>query len=197
MTFNRFVLPALALFLGAVCATPVMATGALQYPPAQGYGQDGGQYPPRGPFFAACRQGFQAGIEGALKDFGNRRTPDPNNREEYRHPNVPYQMQEAFREGFRRGYQMTMSELMGGGPNHDEGYWRQGPMGEARFRGFQDGMMGALHDFDNRRPPDPGNREEYRHPHVPYQLQEAYREGFRRGYHAAMQGLLGMPTGRQ
>lgn len=194
--FQKFVLPALAFFLGVVTAAPVMASGAIQYPPPPDYGQQGGQYPPRGPFFAARRQGFQAGMEGALKDFGNHRTPDPNNRDEYRHPDVPYQMQEAYREGFRRGYQMTISELMNGGHGRDGGYWGGGPVGEARMRGFQDGMMGALHDFDNRRPPDPNNRDEYRHPHVPYQLEEPYRDGFRHGYHVAMSGLMGMPVDR-
>jgi len=185
----------LAFFLGAAFVAPASASPLPQ--PAPGYGQYyGGQQPPRGPYFAVRRQGFQDGMEGALKDFSAHRRPDPNNRDEYRHPHVPYQMQEPYRDGFRRGYQVTVSELMGG-PNRDGQYWGHGPVGDTRLRGFQDGMEGALRDFDNHRRPDPANRDEYRHPNVPYQLQDPYRDGFRRGYQVAMNGLMGLPPDRQ
>jgi hypothetical protein len=37
-----------------------------------------------------------------------------NNRDEYRHPHLPPGQREAYRDGFRRGYQAAMNHLMGG-----------------------------------------------------------------------------------
>lgn len=60
------------------------------------------------------RRGFQDGIEGARRDFDNHRAPDVNNRDEYRHPHdVPPELRDAYREGFRRGYDRAMAHLMG------------------------------------------------------------------------------------
>jgi len=53
-------------------------------------------------------------MEGARKDFDNHRQPDVNNRDEYRHPHVAPEEREAYREGFRRGYDRAMSHFMGG-----------------------------------------------------------------------------------
>ena len=65
----------------------------------------------------AQRQGFRDGIEGARKDAGNNRRPNVNNRDEYRHPNVPHQLRRDYRDGFRRGYNVAMSHILqGGGP---------------------------------------------------------------------------------
>ena len=140
----------------------------------------------QGPSNATWQQGFQLGVEGALKDFSNHRAPNPNNRDEFRHPDVPYELQGIYRGGFQRGYQAAANALTSGGQSR----WG-GPGGEARMRGFQDGMEGALRDFGNHRIPDPNNRDEYRRPSVPYPLQGAYREGFRRGYSVAMSQLSG------
>jgi hypothetical protein len=60
-----------------------------------------------------ARRGFHDGLEGAQKDYGNRRNPDVNNRDEYRHPDVPEQFQHDYREGFRRGYQAAARRLWG------------------------------------------------------------------------------------
>jgi ribosome modulation factor len=174
--------------------------GPMQGPgPGQDYGgQDRDWNAYSGPRFDAQRRGFQEGMEGAIKDFGNHRRPDPNNRDEFRHPQVPGQLRDAYRDGFRRGYQAGMSELMNGGGDGDDAYQEQNPRGQARMRGFQDGMEGAMHDFENHRRPDPDNRDEFRHPRdVPYQLQDAYRNGFERGYNVAMRGLMGLPPGRR
>ena len=82
--------------------------------PAPVYGQErGGWDAPPQEFQAIQRQGFQDGIEGARKDFGNHRQPDVNNRDEYRNPHLPPEQREAYREGFRRGYERAMSHLMG------------------------------------------------------------------------------------
>jgi hypothetical protein len=61
------------------------------------------------------RQGFLDGIDGARKDIGNHRNPNVNNRDEYRHPKYSGQDRRAYRQGFRRGYEMAMSHLMNGG----------------------------------------------------------------------------------
>jgi ribosome modulation factor len=173
--------------------------------PAQGPGPGPGEYrrPDRdwnaysGPMFEARRRGFADGMEGAIKDFGNHRRPDPDNRDEFRHPPVPGELADAYRDGFRRGYQVAATELSNGGADRDDPYREQGPRGEARMRGFQDGMNGAMHDFENHRRADPDNRDEFRHPDVPYPLQDAYRNGFERGYNVAMQGLMGLPPDRR
>jgi hypothetical protein len=51
-------------------------------------------------------------MEGARKDVDNHRRPDVNNRDEYRHPDVPYELRRQYREAFRRGYDVAMSHLM-------------------------------------------------------------------------------------
>ncbi len=63
----------------------------------------------------AHRNGFRDGIEGARKDYENHRRPDVNNRDEFRHPNVPRNLRRAYRDGFRRGYSVGVQHLMGGG----------------------------------------------------------------------------------
>ena len=142
------------------------------------------------------RRGYRDGIEGARRDFGNHRQPDVDNRDEYRHPDVPPQFWGAYREGFRRGYDVGLSHLMGA-PD-----WRMraparpwdAPPDEfdaLRRQGFQDGIEGARKDFDNHRRPDVNNRDEYRHPHLPPGQRDAYRDGFRRGYRAAVDHMMG------
>lgn len=192
MNFNRLATAALFSSLLIMPAAPAAAEPAA---PALGQYRDEGMY--SGRIFQARRRGFEEGMEGAIRDFGNRRRPDPDNRDEFRHPPVPGELRDAYRDGFERGYQQAMSELMNGGGDRDDAYREQGPRGQARMRGFQEGMEGAMHDFDNHRRPDPDNRDEFRHPHVPYQLQDAYRNGFRRGYNVAMRGLMGLPTGHR
>jgi hypothetical protein len=80
--------------------------------------------------------------------------------------------------------------VLTGGPGEDRRY--QGPGTEIRSRGFHDGAEGAIRDYDNHRQPDPNNRDEFRRPvNVPYELQEAYRDGFRRGYEVVSRELMG------
>lgn len=59
------------------------------------------------------RRGFRDGIDGARKDFGNSRYPDPNNRDEYRDPHVPPEFRFEYRQGFRRGYERAAARLWG------------------------------------------------------------------------------------
>jgi hypothetical protein len=76
--------------------------------------------------------------------------------------------------------------------DHDGG-WDAPPseFREIQREGFHDGIEGARKDFDNHRPPNVNNRDEYRHPHVKPSARDDYREGFRRGYDAATRHLTG------
>ena len=64
-----------------------------------------------------ARRGFHDGIEGARKDFDNHRPPNVNNRDEFRHPDVPGEVRRDYRQAFRRGYQVGVDHIYnGGGP---------------------------------------------------------------------------------
>jgi hypothetical protein len=131
------------------------------------------------------------------------RHPDVDDHEVFRHPQLPPEQREAFRDGFRRGYDRAMSHLMGGerpefrepAPPPPPPQWDAFPteFNDIQRRGFHDGMEGARRDYENHRRPDVDNRDEYRYPHVPPELREAYREAFRRGYDRAMAHFLGQP----
>jgi hypothetical protein len=199
MNVNRVALAAVALLLG-LSVRPITPTLAAQEG-SPGYGWD---TPPQ-EFNEFQRQGFHDGIEGARHDFENHRAPDPDNRDEFRHPRVPPEMREAYREGFRHGYHRAMEYLTGGQqfrgpvgapvPPPPPPQWDAFPteFNDIQRQGFHDGMEGARRDFENHRRPDVDNRDEYRHPHLPPDLREAYREGFRRGYDRAMSHLIGQP----
>ncbi len=117
MILHRFVVTALALFVGLSISCSPKAHGVPPGPAPASFGQDrGGWDAPPGEFSDIQRQGFRDGIEGARKDFGNHRNPDPNNRDEFRHPNVPREMWDVYREGFRRGYDVGVRHLTGGAP---------------------------------------------------------------------------------
>jgi hypothetical protein len=105
------------LVLGAVAAaTLAFLPGPLtaQGPPRAGYGQQSWDAPPSQFKRDIERRGFRDGIEGARKDYGNHRRPDVNNRDEYKHPNVPGRDRHAYREAFRRGYNVGVQHLMNG-----------------------------------------------------------------------------------
>ena len=59
-------------------------------------------------------KGFHDGIEGARKDAENHRPPSVENRDEFKHPSVSHHDREAYRQGFRRGYQVGVEHLMHG-----------------------------------------------------------------------------------
>lgn len=130
-----------------------------------------------GPYFEIRHRGFQDGMDGALRDLDNHRRPDPNNRDEFRYPQVPPEMAEPYRDGFRHGYDILVHTLLDSGDD-----WQHGPFGQVHMQGFHEGAIGAIRDYDNHRSVDPNNRDEYRSPRVPPQFAEAYRDGFRRGY---------------
>jgi ribosome modulation factor len=205
MTLNRMLVPALSLFLGATGLSAARAygspLGASSSLAAQD--RDDWQRPPQD-LRDMQRQGFHDGIVGASKDFDNHRRPDVNNRDEYRNPHLPPEQREAYQEGFRRGYDRGVSHFYGSGGIQQPmgGYYeqRRGPdrygygqdMGsDIQRRGFQDGMEGARKDLDNHRRPDVNNRDEYRHPNVPRQVRDRYRDAFRRGYEQYMSQQYG------
>jgi len=171
-------------------------------PQPQGFGQDRDDWQrPPDAWNDVQRRGFHDGVEGARKDVENHRQPDVNNRDEYRHPDVPGELRKAYREGFRRGYNVAMSHIMNGPPMQPPMQMRapvrawDAPPDEfdaLRRQGFQDGIVGAHKDFDNHRRPDVENRDEYRHPNLPPEQREAYRDGFRRGYQVGMDHLMGV-----
>src|ERR1700728_1782820 len=59
-------------------------------------------------------------------------------------------------------------------------------------RGFHDGIEGARRDFQNHRPPNVNNRDEYRNSKfIAPPDRRDYRMGFRRGYEVAVQHIYG------
>lgn len=213
MTLNRMVVPALSLFLGATGYFAATESGLSQEAPRlTAFAQDRGAWdaPPQ-ELQDIQRQGFRDGIEGARKDFENHRRPDVNNREEYRDPRLPPEQREAYRDGFRRGYERGATHLIGGPQEPvgqtehqmlqsdppmrepDRGGWDAPPqeLRETQRQGFHDGIEGARKDFDNHRRPDVNNRDEFRHPNVSRDQRDAYREGFRRGYEVGVSHLMG------
>lgn len=118
MNLNRLAIPALALFIGATGLVTARSYASPPGPPTPAVGQDrdhdrGDWDAPPGELNELQRQGFHDGIEGARKDFGNHRRPDVNNRDEYRHPHLPPEQREAYRDGFRRGYDRAVRHLWG------------------------------------------------------------------------------------
>lgn len=204
MTFNRVFVPALAICLYAAGLNSTKASGSPQTPGSHAFGQDNRAWDAPPPEFREVqRRGFRDGIDGARRDFGNHRRPDVNNRDEYRNPAVPRHDLEAYRDGFRRGYEKAMSHLMGEPdrqspqvvrpmPEPERGWDAPPPeFREMQRRGFLDGVEGARKDFSNHRRPDVNNREEYRYANFPPRDLEAYKEGFRRGYQQGASHLWG------
>jgi hypothetical protein len=199
MHSNRIAISAIALLLGVSVMPMAGAAAGQQGPPPPGYGWD---VPPQ-ELNEVQRQGFHEGVEAARRDFEMHRHPDVDDHEVFRHPQLPPEQREAFRDGFRRGYDRAMSHLMGGErpefreaappPPPPPPQWDAFPaeFNDIQRRGFHDGMEGARRDYENHRRPDVNDRDEYRHPHVPPELQDAYREGFRRGYDRAMEHFVG------
>ena len=196
MHLKDLAVPAVALLLGFSSLT---VSRAIAQGPPPGYGWDA---PPQ-ELNEIQRQGFHEGIEAARHDFEMHRRADADDHEIFRHPHMPAEQRDAFREGFRRGYDRAMSHLMGEGqpgfrqpePPPPPPQWDAFPneFNDIQRRGFHDGIEGARHDYENHRPPDVNNRDEYRHPHIGPEMREAYRDGFRRGYDRAMAHRMGQP----
>jgi len=108
---------ALALGIPGLVTTSAFAAQPQQGPPPPGYQQGpGGWDAPPSEFREVQRQGFHDGIEGARKDFDNHRSPNVENRDEYRHPHVPRDVRADYRDGFRHGYDVAMRHMLGERP---------------------------------------------------------------------------------
>lgn len=204
MTLKWFAM--VSLTIGLTLAGP--SSGKLFAAPGPAaFGQERWEVPP-GEFNEVQRRGFHDGIEGARKDFGNHRNPDVDNREEYRHPDLPPDVREAYRDAFRRGYQQAASHLWGGPsspppppvavapppppPAQDWDRWgMRGLENDAQRRGYRDGMEEARRDVQSGRNTDPDDQPQFRNPPVPPPTAGDYREGFLRGYEVAVSQLTG------
>lgn len=61
------------------------------------------------------RNGFHDGIEAARSDFDHHREPGVDHHDSFKHPHVAREDRDAYREGFRQGYDRAMHHLTGGG----------------------------------------------------------------------------------
>jgi hypothetical protein len=205
MSLKRIVGPTLALVL---VATGLVVTKASAAPMPAGYGQDRDDWRvPPGEFNEIQRRGFHDGMEGADRDYGNKRRPDVNNREEYREPHVEPQLRRAYQEAYRRGYEVAASHLYGGqqapppmavvqAPEHPdwERWGMRGLENDASRSGYREGVEEARKDFNSQRRADPDDHQEFTNPPVPRELADEYREGFVRGYEVASSQLAGEPA---
>ena len=116
---------ALTLGTGAAVAQGHFASTqprAYAYASANGYVQDrddhrndenGWDAAPRG-YSDIQLRGYRDGMDGARKDYGNHRRPNPNNRENYKHPHdVPHSLDRDYRAAFRQGYRRAFAHLEG------------------------------------------------------------------------------------
>jgi hypothetical protein len=196
-------IPACALMLAAVNPGRGAASSTPVLPEAYGQERDWGI--PPGEFNETQRRGFHDGVEGAKRDFDNHRNPDVNNREEFKDPHMAPEFREAYRDGFRRGYQVAVSHLWGPPPpppppvqqqeRHDWDDWgMRGLSSDAERQGYREGAEAARNDVQFQRPQDPDEHDAFRAPRVPPQLVDAYREAFMRGYEVTMSHINGEPS---
>jgi len=147
------------------------------------------------------RRGFHEGIEAARSDVANRRRPDADSHDDYRHPHVPGPMRQAYRESFLRGYNVAMSHLAGPPPaaygpppveGGQRGGWDAFPDGydDVRRNGFRHGIDSARDDYEHHKNPDVNRHDTFRHPDVPRDEKRPFQEGFRRGYRVAWDHLM-------
>jgi ribosome modulation factor len=91
-----------------------LAMGMGQYGPPPGPPPGEPWNMPPGEYNEISRRGFHDGVEGARKDYGNHRRPDVNNREEYRHPDMPRPDRGPYRRAFERGYRVGVEHIYNG-----------------------------------------------------------------------------------
>lgn len=115
---------AAAVFVAAmlISRSPAKAssrTPAAAAPVPHAYGTPPQDYPnqpwaaPPSEWQAVQQKGFRDGVRGAYKDAQNHRPPNVNNRDEYRHPDVPHRDRRAYRQAFQRGYWTGVRHMMG------------------------------------------------------------------------------------
>jgi len=117
MRTKWIVLCLLALSLTLLSAKKVQASPAAASP-AVSAAQDHPWDAPPDEFRDVQRQGFHDGIEAARHDFESHRRADADDHAEFRHPHVPRDQRDSYREGFRRGYERGMAHMNGGEHEH-------------------------------------------------------------------------------
>jgi len=205
MQVPRIVLiPLFAFFVAAV--NPGRAAASPTPVQPDFYGQERGWEEPPREFNEAQRRGFHDGVEGARRDRDNGRRPDVDNRDEFRNPHIEPELREAYRAGFRHGYETAAAHLWGAPPpppppppppdrDHDrDGWGMRGLASDAERQGYHEGAEAAQRDFQQNRRPDPDDAPEFRNPRVPPELAGEFREGFMRGYEVARGQLVGEPN---
>jgi len=200
---RSFLIPAFVLLLAGVNPGRATASPAVIQPVA--YGQERPWDEPPAELNEAQRRGFHDGIEGARRDRDNGRRPDVDNRDEFRNPHIEPGLREAYRQGFRRGYETAAAHLWGAPPpppppppppyqgeRRDGDDWGMRSLAsDAERQGYHEGSEAARRDFQSQRRPDPDDAPEFRNPRVPPQLVGEFREGFMRGYEVTRGQLTG------
>ena len=74
---------------------------------------------PPAEFHDAGRRGFHDGIEAARSDFDSHGQMDARRSPMFRHPPVPEEARHEYREGFMRGYDVSMHHHHDGDHDHD------------------------------------------------------------------------------
>jgi hypothetical protein len=201
VTRKWFVVPVAAVVaLGIPSAARLHALPAAADP--GGYGQQYGWDVPPGEYNEVQRRGFHDGVEGARKDYGNGRSPDVDNRDEYRRPGgeVPPELREVYRRAFRQGYQVAASHLWSAGappvvaPVAVAGQWEWGMQTlrkDVERQGYRDGMATARDQINRHDRRDPDDLPRYMNPPVPPPSVEQYRAGFMMGYEVALSQMEG------
>ena len=117
--FMRARLGTMALFIGLGMAglgmtTLSVAAKAQEGPPPPGYYNQPWTRVPDDYHNDIARRGYHDGIEGARRDFDNHRQPNVENRDEYRHPDVPHNERHEYQQAFRAGYQRGVENIYRG-----------------------------------------------------------------------------------
>ena len=116
MKLKWIVLPTLAFSLLWASPPVIKAHAAVTGAAVAGVAQDHDWDQPPQEYHDAQRRGFHDGIEAARHDFEHHRHADADDHDQYRHPPVRHDDRDAYREGFRHGYERAMAHLAG---DHD------------------------------------------------------------------------------
>jgi hypothetical protein len=111
-------LPLLAVSWTLLTPNPVRAAVAAAAPSAAASpAQDRAWDTPPDAFRDVQRQGFHDGIEAAKHDYETHRRSDADDHDAFRHPRVPRDERDEYRDGFRIGYAHAIAH-MNGVPDH-------------------------------------------------------------------------------
>jgi len=99
---------------GLGMTTLSVAAKAQEGPPPPGYYNQPWTRVPDDYRNDIARRGYHDGMEGARRDFDNHRQPNVENRDEYRHPDVPHNERHEYQQAFRAGYQRGVENIYRG-----------------------------------------------------------------------------------